>query len=334
MPSPLAALRRAAPPPPPRAPDTAAGVHASAAHLAGLEGNARQLVFRPRHPARNLLAGRHASRVRGRGLDFEELRHYQPGDDVRSIDWPVTARMPQPFVRVYTEEKDRPTTIVVDQRINMFFGTRLAMKSFTAAEAAALCAWRAVTDGDRVAGIVFDDAGIHHHRAERSRGALLRLLGRIAGCNAALRADTSVARAPTQLDVALDVAVRTASRDHLVVVVTDLDGRTAGTRERLRRLAMRNDVVLFLIYDPFLVELPGSQDLVVTNGALQVEVPLGATSVRRALGDAADRHLREILGWQHEIGVTVAPLTAAEDTAAQLRHLIGRHAATAGQGRR
>jgi hypothetical protein len=196
MPSPLAALRRAAPPPPPRAPDTAAGVHASAAHLAGLEGPARQLVFRPRHPAHNLLAGRHGSRVRGRGLDFEELRHYQPGDDVRSIDWPVTARMPQPFVRVYTEEKDRPTTIVVDQRINMFFGTRLAMKSFTAAEAAALCAWRAVTDGDRVAGIVFDDAGIHHHRAERSRGALLRLLGRIAGCNAALRADTSVARAP------------------------------------------------------------------------------------------------------------------------------------------
>jgi uncharacterized protein (DUF58 family) len=329
----LAARRRAAPVASQPARAAAKGAYVSVADLAMLEGPARHLVFRPRHPARNLLAGRHASRVRGRGLDFEDLRQYQPGDDVRTIDWQVTARMPHAFVRVYTEEKDRPVTVVVDQRINMFFGTKLAMKSVTAAEAAALCAWRALTEGDRVAGVVFDDAAVYEHRLDRNRGALLRLLGRIATCNNALRADSPIERNPAQLDAALDLAARIASHDHLVIVVTDCDGRSARTRDLLRRMAMRNDVVVFLIFDPFLYELPGANDLIVTDGALQVEVPLGANRVRRSIADAGDRRLKDILLWQHEIGVTVAPLTTAEETAVQLRHLIGTHAARAGRGR-
>ncbi len=331
MSSSLAARRRAAPvEAPPRA--AAPGVYVSAADLAMLEGPARQLIFRPRHPAHSLLAGRHGSRVRGRGLDFEELRQYLPGDDVRTIDWHVTARMSRAFVRIYTEEKDRPVILVVDQRINMFFGTRRAMKSVTAAEAGALCAWRALTDGDRVGAVVFDDGAIYEHRTERSRGALLRLLGRIAACNAALRADSPVPRNPRQLDAALARAARVALRDHLVIVVTDCDGRGPGTRDLLRGMAMRNDVVVFLVFDPFLLELPGSNDLVVTDGDLQVEIPLGTGRVKRSIADAGDRRIRDMLRWRHEIGVTVAPLTTAEDTAAQLRHLIGVNASRAGRG--
>ena len=95
--------------------------------------------FRPRQPVHSLLAGRHASRLRGRGLAFEELRPYLPGDDIRTMDWHVTARTGKPHVRVYTEEKDRPVLLVVDQRQNMFFGSKRAMKSVAAAEAAISC---------------------------------------------------------------------------------------------------------------------------------------------------------------------------------------------------
>ena len=105
----------------------------------------------------SLLTGRHASRLRGRGLDFEEVRAYLPGDDVRTIDWRVTARTGVPHTRVYTEERDRPALLVVDQRLAMFFGTRLNLKSVTAAEAAALAAWRVFLSGDRVGAVVFDD---------------------------------------------------------------------------------------------------------------------------------------------------------------------------------
>ncbi len=118
----LAARRRAAPSVSAAPAAQAPGVYVTSRDLSVLEGQARHLALRPRHPMHNILAGRHASRVRGRGLDFEELRQYLPGDDVRTIDWRVTARTSRPFVRVYTEEKDRPAIVVVDQRINMFFG--------------------------------------------------------------------------------------------------------------------------------------------------------------------------------------------------------------------
>ena len=118
--------------------DPDARIHVSLAHLRGLQGAARGLSFLPRQPSASVLNGRHASRLRGRGLNFEEMRDYLPGDDIRSIDWKATARTGSPHVRVFTEERDRPALLVVDQRMSMFYGSVLNMKSVTAAEAAAI----------------------------------------------------------------------------------------------------------------------------------------------------------------------------------------------------
>ena len=109
-------------------------IHVSLPHLRSLEGASRGLSFLPRQPSASVLNGRHASRLRGRGLNFEEMRDYLPGDDIRSIDWKATARTGSPHVRVFTEERDRPALLVVDQRMSMFFGSRLNMKSVTAAD--------------------------------------------------------------------------------------------------------------------------------------------------------------------------------------------------------
>ena len=95
-------------------------IHVSLAHLRGLQGAARGLSFMPRQPSASVLNGRHASRLRGRGLNFEEMRNYLPGDDIRSIDWKATARTGSPYVRVFTEERDRPAQVVVHQRMTMF----------------------------------------------------------------------------------------------------------------------------------------------------------------------------------------------------------------------
>ena len=97
-------------------------IHTDLAHLAGLEDRARGFDFLPRQPVGSVLSGRRAARVRGRGLEFEEIRAYLPGDDVRAIDWKVTARTGSPHVRVTREERDRPALILVDQRQAMFFG--------------------------------------------------------------------------------------------------------------------------------------------------------------------------------------------------------------------
>ena len=141
-----------------------------------LKFRTRGFSFLPHQPVHSLLAGRHASRLRGRGLNFEEIRRYLPGDDIRNMDWHVTARTRQPHVRVYTEERDRPVLLVVDQRHSMFFGSRRAMKSVVAAEATALAAWRVLQAGDRVGALVFDDQDVVEIPPQRSEQQVLRIL--------------------------------------------------------------------------------------------------------------------------------------------------------------
>ena len=131
-------------------------IYTSLADLAGLEHQTKGFNFLPRQPIHSVLAGRHNSRLRGRGLNFEEIRVYLPGDDIRNIDWKVTARLQKPHVRVSTEERDRPAILVVDQRIPMFFGSRLYVKSVTAARLAALFAWTIFHSGDRIGAVVHD----------------------------------------------------------------------------------------------------------------------------------------------------------------------------------
>ena len=304
--------------------DVRAGVHVDASALARLEHEVRDFHFKPRQPVHSLLAGRRASKLRGRGLAFEELRPYLPGDDIRTMDWRVTARTGKPHVRVYTEEKDRPVLLVVDQRQNMFFGSRRAMKSVTAAEAAALVAWRVFADGDRVGGFVFDNHGLVELRPRRHRDAVLQLLGQVARHNQALRADAPPQRGGARLDDALDHAARVAHHDHLVVVVSDFDGHGPRTRDLLLRLAAHNDVLTLLVHDPFLNDLPASGELVVSDGELQVALGFGRTPQRRGIAAFAASHAQTLLAWQQGIGVPVLPLSAAEETAPQLRRLMGR----------
>jgi len=306
-------------------------IHVSLAQLRALERSARNLSFLPRQPARSVLNGRHASRLRGRGLNFEELRGYLPGDDIRSIDWKVTARTGEPHVRVYSEERDRPALLLVDQRMSMFFGTRHAMKSVTAAEAAALAAWRVLAAGDRVGGIVFDDEDLLALKPQRSRRAVHALLSTIARCNQALQADRLSAATPMPLNRPLQQAARIAGHDHLLLVISDFDGIDDDSHRHLSTLARHNDVVLILVHDPSARELPDLGSLVVSDGRLQVTLDTGTASRRQALEEVATGRLQRILDWQNQLGVAVLPLSTAEPTLTQVRRLLGRIGPRAGR---
>ena len=125
--------------------------------LVALKYDIRGFSYLPKQPVQSQLTGKHRSRLRGRGLDFEEVRIYSFGDDIRSIDWKVTARTKKPHTRVYTEERERPVFLVLDQSSSMFFGSQQYMKSVIAAEAAAISAWKVLAVGDRIGGIGFND---------------------------------------------------------------------------------------------------------------------------------------------------------------------------------
>lgn len=301
-------------------------IHVSTEQLVALEARARDLSFVQKARSHQQLAGRMNSAMRGRGLIFEELREYLPGDDVRSIDWRVTARTTRPVVRVYSEEKERPALIIVDQRINMFFGSRRSMKSVTAAEAAMLCAWRILGSGDRVGGFVFGDTGTVEVKPHRSRNAVIAFADRIARLNTALRADASPATTNGQLDTVLETVANIAHHDHLVVVISDFDGHTPRTRDLLLHLSSRNDVVCILVYDPFLLELPTTGDIVVSGGGAQAELALRTARVRTSIDAFARGRGRQLRAWQSELGLPMLPISAAEETAPQLRRLLDQSA--------
>ena len=298
-------------------------IYVSLPHLRSLEGAARGLSFLPRQPAASALNGRHASRLRGRGLNFEEMRDYLPGDDVRAIDWKATARTGAPHVRVFTEERDRPALLVVDQRMSMFFGSRFNMKSVTAAEAAAISAFLVLNAGDRVGGIAFDDDAQIEIKPARSRRAVYRLLETIAGLNGRLNADREVPRKPGGLNEVLAGIARLAHHDHLVIVFSDFDGIDDTTHRRLSGIAAHNDLVLVLVHDPLAADLRANGRVAVGNRALQAELDLDSTETRDAVAAFSNRRLQQIVDWQREINLSVLPLNAGEETLPQVRRLLG-----------
>ncbi|WP_424976372.1 DUF58 domain-containing protein [Dinoroseobacter sp. S124A] len=291
-------------------------------HLQGLQRQARPLSFLPRQPVRSILNGRHASKLKGRGLNFEELRHYMPGDDIRTIDWKVTARTASPYIRVYTEERDRAAMLVVDQRMSMFFGSVRNMKSVTAAEAAAIAAHRIRAQGDRVGGIVFTDDAVIEHRPKASPRALHRFLGSVAQANMALHAGRQ-AETRIALNTPLRATERIVRSGGLVMVFSDFDAWDEDTEKSLSRMARRNDVILVTVSDPVLETLPETAQLVVSDGGLQAQIDTRSGETRAALRSFATARLAAMTAFCTRTGIPVLPLSAAEDTLPQLLRLMG-----------
>ncbi len=299
-------------------------IHVTLDYLRSLEGAARGLNFLPAQPSGSVLNGRHASRLRGRGLNFEEMRDYLPGDDIRSIDWKATARTGSPHVRVFTEERDRPALLVVDQRMSMFFGSRLNMKSTTAAEAAAIAAFRILDAGDRVGGIVFDDEQEIEFAPRRQARTVYRLLETIAAMNAGLHADRDVEVKPGSLNRVLKSIARLAHHDHLVFVLSDFDGIDETTHRHLSGIAAHNDMILMLVHDPIARQLDAGASTVVGDRNMQAALDIGSAAIRDAVSKHSRARLDRILNWQTEINLSVLPLSSGEETLPQIRRLMGR----------
>ncbi len=299
------------------------GVYTDLQSLIRLKHQGQGFSFLPRQPIHSLLAGQKASRLRGRGLNFEEIRNYLPGDDIRNIDWKVTARMREPHTRVYTEERDRPVLLVVDQRLNMFFGSQRAMKSVTAAETAALGAWRVVGVGDRVGAIVFNDAETVEVRPHRSTRTVMRILSVIVAQNGALRSDSSEVSRPERLNEVLERACRLVKHDALVCIISDFNGADAGTKRLITRLGRHNDILAGLVYDPLEAQLPDLGPLVVGDGELQVEVDSGDAKLRGRFADVFSERLAEIRQFLLKREIPVLPLHTGLPVPEQVRKLLG-----------
>jgi uncharacterized protein (DUF58 family) len=298
------------------------GAYANLDDLIRIQFKARDFSFLPTQPVNSILSGRYASRLRGRGLNFEELRRYQPGDDIRSMDWKVTARTRSPHVRVFTEEKDRSVLLVVDQRINMFFGTRQRMKSVTAAELAALGAWRALDVGDRVGAVVFNDTEITDHRPRRSQESVMSILHSVIGMNHALSAAYDGEPDPAMLNKALEKALRLAKHDVLVVVISDFFGVDSTTERLTARLAGHNDLIGIMVHDPVRTNPPAA-DLTVSNGSLQAQLRLADAKLGERVREDYAREQEEIRRFLRKLSAPLLMVSNEGDPVEQVRKLLG-----------
>jgi uncharacterized protein (DUF58 family) len=286
------------------------GVVASLADLVDMRLAARRLEDPARRASIAGLAGPHRSPLLGSGMDFEEVRTYQPGDDVRSIDWRVTARTGRPHSKVYREERERPVWIYTDLGPSMRFGTRCAFKSVAAARAAALVAWSARRAGDRVGALVHTATGVRLFKPRGQEESLFRILGAMARGTA----DSSDAPSESQSEclARLCESVRSGSRLVLLSDFADLDdtGRT-----HLARLARRAAVTCVLVHDATEVEPPPSGRYRVSNGEDVISMDTGGDRWRKAYCDhflARFTALRDFCA-KHRIGL--APLQTDDDPA-------------------
>lgn len=291
--------------------------------LVRLKYKANGFSFLPKQPVHSILSGRHSSRLRGRGLNFEELRFYRPGDDIRTMDWKVTNRTKKPHVRVYTEERERPVLVLVDQRINMFFGSQVKMKSVIAAECAALAAWRVLSVGDRIGAVVFNDQEIQEIKPQRSERNATHILRKVVALNHQLSADYPHANNKDQLNQALRHAERLAGHDYLIILVSDMVGWNTETLKRMKRLAQHNDLITGLVADPVEYNPPERGKYIISDGQMQIQVDAAQQQLSSQIKQRFEKKMEHISHELKKHGVPVIPLNTLEDVPMQLRNAIG-----------
>ncbi|HRV82145.1 MAG TPA: DUF58 domain-containing protein, partial [Planctomycetota bacterium] len=216
-----------------------------------LVARVRQVELYTHRLVSTALAGSWRSTFRGQGVEFEEVRPYQPGDDVRSIDWNVTARTGEPFVKAFREERELCLQLVVDTSLSMDFGTGVRSKRDAAAQLCALFATVCVRSQDRVGLTLFGPQGMKHLKPGKSSVHVQRLIRDVFAA--------PVTPAGTSLEPILEGLERAISRRSMILLCSDFVGLERDERavgDRLRRLAMRHDVIALSFSDPFERQLP------------------------------------------------------------------------------
>ena len=253
------------------------GIQVDLDELIRLRSLAKGLELGTQQRALSTQAGGYLSVFHGRGLEFDEVREYQPGDDARNIDWRVTARRGgRPHTKLFCEERERPVYVLADFHSGMYFGTQLQFKSALVARAAALIAWTAALSGDRIGGIISSQTSVIVP-AKARRSGVLRWLKAL---------QENQPKKPGEvragfLDHSLARMVRLSGHGSLIFLLSDFRELSKEGAKHLAALSRHNDVILGYVYDPLEMEPP-------TQGRFKLGTPAHQISV-----DSASQHVSE-----------------------------------------
>jgi uncharacterized protein (DUF58 family) len=296
------------------------GIRVSLDELIEMRHRVREVQLFSTPSQRSPLIGLHHSRLRGRGVDFDQVRVYQAGDDVRTIDWRVTARTQEPHTKLFHEERERPIFILVEQSRRLFFGSGLMFKSVLAAQAAALIGWAALAHNDRVGGLVFGDNEHYEIKPRRSKQSLLQLLNRLVRVNQSL--NTEIAADRDAFGIALRRAREVLRPGSFVFVICDERTISDAAEQQLSLLSRHCDLLLLPLSDPLDHALPAAGLLRFAERGAQLELDTLNPDLRqayRAQGEA------RVARWEllaQKLRVLSIPLSTKSGMVEQLREYL------------
>jgi len=305
-------------------PDDASPVSVSQKGLIRLSGPARAIPLDVLH-INSLQAGAYVSHFKGRGMEFDESRPYQPGDDPRNIDWRVTARSSQAYTKLFREERERPVLIMVDLRSNMHFATRGCFKSVNASRAAALIAWAAHHRGDRLGGIVFGDTTHRELKPRLGRQSALHYLHELVSHPDWDHTVQTTDKGPEEpLQQAMAALRRVARPGSLVVVISDFLGFGKMPQSHLAGIARHNEVLAVFVSDRLERELPPPGRYRLVSAEAEMAIDTYARSAREEYKHEFSHRQDELEQFCQRYGIHLMNLSTDDDPVETMQKALGR----------
>ncbi|HEY0290567.1 MAG TPA: DUF58 domain-containing protein [Pseudomonas sp.] len=296
------------------------GIRVSLAELIEMRHRVREVQLFSTPSRRSPLIGLHHSKLRGRGVDFDQVRVYQAGDDVRTIDWRVTARTQEPHTKLFHEERERPIFIMVEQSRRLFFGSGLMFKSVMAAQAAALVGWAALGHNDRVGGLVFGDNEHYEIKPRRSKQSLLQLLNRLVRANQSLHTEALADR--DTFGIALRRAREVLRPGSLAIILCDERALSDSVEQQLSLLSRHCDLLLLPISDPLDHALPAAGLLRFTEHGAQLELDTLNPDLRQTYRTQGEARVARWERLAQKLRVLMMPLSTQREMVEQLREYL------------
>jgi len=312
----------------------------------GITWISSQSLIQLRHNASQLLldsskihakqGGAYLSSFKGRGMEFDESRIYQAGDDIRNMDWRVTARTGTAHTKVFCEERERPVLIWLDLNASMMFATRNKYKAVVAAEVAALIAWSAVKNNDRVGGLIFSSLQHTEIKPRRGKAAVLDLIGRCSS-HSAWQKQNQDGQHDRDMTAAVSRLRKVTHPGSLIFMISDFRDIDPQAYSQIADIARSNDIIFINISDPIEVELPASGSYKLTDGVNEVQLQTSNKKVRDDYRQRYQIHSDKLKHFCRKYRIHLIDVSTQDDAFERLKNGLGlssNHSNGAGSHRR
>lgn len=293
-------------------------------HLLELERFSASLNLKAgKQKSNSVLSGNYASKLRGRGLDFEEARPYIMGDDIRNIDWKTTAKTGKTHTKVFTEEKEKPAFIFVDQSESMGFGSQHKTKSVVAGELAAIFAHKIKKSGDRIGGMIYSGEDYDLVTPKRDTKNIIHFLQKIVLANQQI-----YDQKPFDFELSLTEIMsrlhHIITHDYLVFIISDFHRYNDNVLQYVNQLALHNDVVLIKVYDPFEEQLP-SNKIVLSDKERQISIDGKNKNLQKDLRVDFESNYKSFKSKLGMLGTTIFKINTVDSVEDQLMELFNNY---------